>query len=227
MLTPTMQKLSNFFPQYSREIPDELGPMLRAWEHIHYPPRCREAEHLVSVVPSVDGRGTNLCYQWPLLPTGQYAGIKAVCLYMGYCIDQVKQESPRWPADRLIEETKNEFFPHLDFLLQLDAAVSNEGGGGDHNFKGQFCLGSSGLQPVIGVMHQFRSLISHHMRSPINDKRDRVKWMLNPYAAALRRLVDHLRLTCDRSYYDPEEVAFLRALLQDEGHRLEVSSLRP
>ena len=202
--------------------------MLRIWQHLNIPPKSRPMEPLVSPMFSHTDRlfaqnGT----QWPLEDTGDYANLQSVCHYVAHIVMRSKADTAgiEWPVAKLSEALRHEMFPALGFVKELEGLLPIDPGDIDANaiFTARFCLGSYGLGPVIYLFQDLGQLLGNAPGCFTRAERHGLIVMVNPYARALRRLMEHLRNTCDRSYYDPRELATLRALLQDEGHRLGVS----
>lgn len=167
--------------------------------------------------------------QWPDEAEGNYAHLQDVCQYISYGIRRMLDGSPFWTVLKLASQLEEELFPQLSFLKDLQEAMSavQRNQTSEDAFEKTFSLGPNGLGPVIDLLKQINALLSLNSFPMSVEEQNTLKGIINPQAQLLGLLIQHLRNTRDRAYYDPTAVSSLRVLLRDEGHRLGVTAMFP
>lgn len=141
---------------------------------------------------------------------------------MEYMIKQIKDQAHGWTLERLYDALEEDFFPPLSWLRRLEALLPQDPAGAQGVPLAKVAFGGRGLKPVISFLTELHKLLESEASVEQPAIRAKIILLVNPWATALKQLVENTKKLHDRSKYDPDGLAQLRDLLQREGRRLGV-----
>ena len=139
--------------------------------------------------------------------------------------------SIQWTAVSMLQDARDNFFPTLQFLIDLGELQHPLNGTEttqedfDQSFWANFRLGPHGLHPIIGILKRVYNLVVAQRHRVSSIELSLQVETINAYAALLLSLLQHFRTSVDRVEYDPLPFAELRRELQTGSNKFAVCHL--
>jgi hypothetical protein len=150
-------------------------------------------------------------------------------LELAYILNQAENQAikSRWTATTVFEEAQDNFFPMLQFLIDLmelrHGNTSHQDDHGDFHasFETNFRLGPYGLHPIINFLQRLYNLVLAQRHYATSGFVLQIE-TLNVYTTPLHALLLHFRTSVNRVEYDPTPFSELRQELQTGSHKFPV-----